>query len=75
MSSRPKSHVLVARGDGWSYFWPVSLWDQLTAAQQRDIQEGQTAIMTGLSACLTKSRKVTKGVVHGEDTQTDRVTV
>ncbi len=38
--------IVVARGDGWALAWPRDKWNRLTAAQQQDVIDGQTALLS-----------------------------
>ncbi len=38
--------VVVARGDGWALAWPRDKWNRLTTAQQQDVIDGQTALLS-----------------------------
>ena len=38
--------VIVARGPGWALAWPRERWEGLTAEQQQDVIDAQTALMS-----------------------------
>ena len=46
MARRPSDKVLVVSGKGWSLFWPRDKWDSLTAAEQQDVRDTQTALLS-----------------------------
>lgn len=38
--------IVVARGDGWLLAWPRERWEGLTAEQQQDVIDVQTALVS-----------------------------